>query len=111
MARPKKKAPKRGEQRETKQKAPFGVYFVYFMPEKTTESEDVVALCVTRQISIRKHGTTLKVRRKTVTEAIRRYKHAVGGSGAWLPLWAERCGFCASVAVAICRVHCIDSPQ
>ena len=59
LMRPKKKSLKRAEQRLIKQKAPFCVYFAYPMSEKTTELEDVVALCLTRQISIRKGATTL----------------------------------------------------
>ena len=115
VTRPKKKSPKPAEQHQTKQKAPSCVYFVYPMPKRrvleTAELEDVVALCLTHQISIRKGATTLNVHRTTVSEAMRRYRHAVCGSAPSLSLWAERCGLCASVAVAVHCVHCIDNPQ
>ena len=99
--RPKKKPLKRAEQRQTKQKALFSMYFVYPMPEKTTELEDVVAFSLTRLISIQKGATALRVHRKMVTEGMRRCRHAVCGSAALLSLWAERCVFCASVAFCI----------
>ena len=81
------------------------------MREQTTELEDVGALCLTCEISITIGATTLKVHRKTATEAMRCYRHAVCRGATSLSLWAERCGFCASIAVAVRCVHGIDSPQ